>query len=83
MARILNKLSDEDLTRWRMCMADKELADLSFTGLSVQEGRSAYVNYYRTLNSLLTEYGVDMDTLTGNANIMVSPITGHIVMFEE
>jgi len=64
-------------------MANKELADLSFTGMSVQEGRSAYVDYYRTLNAILIDYGINMDEIVGHSNILVSPITGHIVRFDE
>lgn len=71
-------LSAEDLTRWRMSCAEKELVDTGFNGMSVDEGRRAILQYYKILGDILAEYELD-DTET----IYVSPINGHIYSLVE
>ena len=79
MAQILNKLNDEDLARWRMVMAHKELVDGSYPGMSVTEAKDAVLNFYKTLNDLLIQYGIDHDP--GDAMVL-SPISGEFIRFE-
>ena len=57
MAQILAKLNNEDLARWRMVMANKELVDGSYPGMSVIEARDTVLQFYKTLNDLLQQYG--------------------------
>lgn len=78
MTEILNKLSDEDLMRWRMVMADKELVDGQYPGMSIDEARRSILTFYRTLNDLLRSYGIEHDP--GDA-LVVSPISGEIIRF--
>lgn len=73
MAKIKN-LSQEDLVRWRMASADKELADNVFPGLSVEEGRKAILNYYKLLGDLLEYYDLNVD----DGAVYVSPIDGGV-----
>lgn len=80
MAEIVNKLTDEDLVRWRMVMANKELVDGQYPGMSIAEARSAVMSFYQTLNDLLRSYGIDHDP--GDA-LVVSPISGEFIRFPE
>lgn len=73
----LKSLNSEDLARWRMASADKELADSSFPGLSVTEGKEAILKYYRILGDLLLAYGLDDDNM-----LYISPVTGGIYSLE-
>lgn len=79
MAEIIAKLTDEDLVRWRMVMASKELVDGQYPGMSIQEAKSAVLDFYKTLNDTLKRYGIEHDP--GDA-LVVSPITGEIIRFE-
>ena len=79
MAEILAKLSDEDLVRWRMVMANKELVDGQYPGMSIQEARGSVMAFYQTLNDLLRSYGIEHDP--GDA-MVVSPISGEIIRFD-
>ena len=80
MAQILAKLNNEDLARWRMVMANKELVDGSYPGMSVIEARETVLNFYKTLNDLLQQYGIDHDP--GDA-LVLSPISGEFLRFEQ
>ena len=66
-------LNAEDLARWRFASADKELAGLSFPGLSVDEARRAILQYYKILGDLLVEYKIDPED-----TVIVSPVDGNI-----
>ena len=68
----LNQLSDEDLNRWRMISADKELVDNIFPGISVEEGRRILHTYYKTSGDLLRQYNIENDATT----VYLSPIDG-------
>lgn len=71
-------LSPEDLARWRMINADKELVDNAFPGLSVTEARSTILNYYKMLGDILAEYNVP-DT---SSPMFISPYDGSINIME-
>lgn len=73
MAKI-KELSREDLVRWRMASADKELADNVFPGMSVEEGRKAILGYYKLLGDLLSQYDLSVD----DGAVYVSPIDGGV-----
>jgi len=75
---VVGTLSAEDLTRWRLASAEKELADNSFTGMSVDEGRRAILQYYKILGDILAEYQLDDTDF-----IYVSPINGSIYSLVE
>lgn len=79
MAEILAKLSDEDLVRWRMVMANKELVDGQYPGMSIQEARGSVMAFYQTLNDLLRSYGIEHDP--GDAMVL-SPISGEFIRFD-
>lgn len=68
-----NALSQEDLARWRLATADKELVDNVFPGLSVEEARRALLTYYKTMGDLFTAYGEISDD--GHA-VYLSPVDG-------
>lgn len=67
-------LSPEDLLRWRMASADKELVEQSHPGLSVDEARRAMLNYYKILGDILADYQIEHD----NLSVYVSPFDGGI-----
>ena len=69
----VNQLSQEDLGRWRMVSADKELVDNLFPGMSVEEGRRVILTYYKTLGDLLATYELDGDA---SGAVYLSPIDG-------
>ena len=78
MIEILRTLSDEDLAIWRNVLADKELVDDSFPGMSIQEARNSIIKYYRTLGDILKSYEIRPD----QEGIVVSGITGVILRVE-
>ena len=49
-------LTPEDLARWRLATADKELVDACFPGISVEEGRRALLTYYKVMGDLFQTY---------------------------
>lgn len=67
------QLTDEDLARWRMISADKELADQPHPGMSVIESRQAIISYYTTLGSFMKTYDIDTQE-----TLIVSPVDGGI-----
>lgn len=68
----LSTLSSEDLARWRLVSADKELVDNLFPGLSVEEGRRIILTYYKTSGDLMNAYQIENDAST----VYLSPIDG-------
>ncbi len=74
----LKEITEEDLNRWRSASADKELADNSFPGMSVEEGKRAILTYYRTLNDLLKTYDIN----TEESAMYISPVDGGIYALE-
>ena len=81
MGEIIAKLSTEDLNRWRMVMADKELIDAGgFEFFSVGEARQVIIRYYQTLDGFLTDYSID---LIPGTHFIVSPIQGHVLRMSE
>lgn len=80
MGEIIAKLTAEDLNRWRMVMADKELIDSGFDGFSVGEARQVIIRYYQTLDGFLTDYSID---LIPGTHFIVSPIQGHVLRMSE
>ena len=79
MIRIIERLSNEDLAVWRGAVADKELVDANFPGLSVLEARNMQLKYFKTLGDLLDTYKIDLN----QENIVVSAVTGCIISVEE
>lgn len=75
MLEVLATLSQEDLAIWRSVLADKELVDENYPGMSIQEARNSIIKYYKTLGDLLKEYGIE----PGQDNIVVSGVTGTIL----
>ena len=73
MAKIAS-LNGEDLSRWRVVTAEKELVDLVFPGLSVDDGRRGLLSYYKVLGDLILDYSV----ATEDGAIYISPIDGGI-----
>lgn len=69
----IGQLNEEDLARWRMVSADKELADQPHHGMSVTEARQAILNYYTTLGGFMKQYDIDTQE-----TLIVSPIDGGI-----
>ena len=65
-------LSDEDLARWRLVSADKDLVDNLFPGFSVEEARRVTLTFYKTLGDLVKAYNMDTDV----GSIFLSPIDG-------
>lgn len=74
----IGDLTAEDLSRWRMVSADKELVDHEFPGLSISEARQVILKYWQVLNEIFVTYSVDP-----NAVIHVSPIDGGIYMVDQ
>lgn len=68
----ISELNQEDLARWRMASADKELVDNGFPGMSVDEGRRAILNYYRLLGEFLSLYNLNAE----DGSVFLSPIDG-------
>lgn len=76
MSQMLGKLDAEDLARWRMVMADKELIDAGLPFFSVNEARTIVINYYRTLDDIITKYDIE---IYPDTHLIVSPVGGHII----
>ena len=77
MGTVLNKLSGEDLARWRNVVADKELVASAYPGMSISEARQAMFNYYKLLGDIFVDYGID----TSLENLYVSPVSGEVLTF--
>lgn len=77
MTRV-NALSKEDLIRWRVATADKEMADNCFPGMSVDDGRRAILHYYKVLGDLYDEY-----TPKEERPVHFSPIEGGIYVDDD
>ena len=73
---MLGKLEAEDLARWRMVMADKELIDAGAGLFSVNEARTIVLNYYKTLDDIITKYDIE---IYPDTHLIVSPVGGHII----
>jgi hypothetical protein len=73
---LLAQLSPEDLNRWRLVMADKELIDCGYSGYSVIEARQVILKYYQTLSDILTTYSIE---IFPGSHFIVSPIQGHVL----
>lgn len=54
----IGKLSTEDLTRWRVISANKELVDIPHPGLSVNEARGFIMDFYRFIGEIIEDYGI-------------------------
>lgn len=67
-------LAPEDLTRWRMVSAEKELVEIAHPGMSVDESRRAVLQYYKVLGDLMSEYKID----SSDDTIYISPVDGGI-----
>ena len=76
---LLERLSNEDLAIWRGAVADKELVDANFPGLSISEARNMQLKYFKTLGDLLESYKIDLN----QENIVVSAVTGCIISIDE
>lgn len=75
MTKVKN-LTREDLMRWRICTADKELVDLTFPGISPDEARKAILNYYKILGDLIEDLGLQ----DSKAPIHISAIDGGVYL---
>ena len=78
---MLNKagiLEDQELARWRMVMANKELADNAHHAQSSGEAYQAYIEYFKMAGDLIKKYGVD-----STASWYISPFTGEIAFWEQ
>ena len=73
---MIGKLDPEDLSRWRMCMADKELVDIGATFFSCEEARQVVLRYYQTLDDIINKYEID---IYPDTHLIVSPVGGHII----
>lgn len=69
----IGQLTHEDLARWRLVSANKELVDQQHAGYSVAESRQAILDYYITLGDLMKVYEIDTQE-----TLIVSPIDGGI-----
>ena len=70
----VTSLVNEDLTRWRLVSADKELVEIAHPGLSVDESRRAILQYYKVLGDLMLEYNINEN----EEGIYISPVDGGI-----
>ena len=80
MGEIIAQLSPEDLSRWRLVMADKELIDTGYNGYSTNEARQVILKYYQTLSDILTTYSIE---IFPNTHFIVSPIQGHVLRISD
>lgn len=78
MIEVLKTLSNEDLAIWRSVLADKELIDENYPGMSIQEARNSIIRYYKVLGDILHNYEIPID----QEGIVVSGITGAILHVE-
>lgn len=80
MVNVVANLSQEDLSRWRMVCANKELVDNSHTGLSVSEGKQYILDYYKQMGDIFNTYNLDVAHISC---YYISPFTGHILLEDE
>ena len=80
MGEILAQLSQEDLSRWRLVMADKELIDCGYVGFSTNEARQVILKYYQTLDDILRTHEID---IFPGSHFIVSPIQGHVLRISD
>jgi len=73
---MIAKLDAEDLGRWRMVMADKELVDIGATFYSREEGKQVILRYYQTLDDIIRKYEVE---IFPDTHLIVSPVSGDII----
>lgn len=73
MAKI-KTMANEDLLRWRTATVDKQMVEIPFPGMSVEEGRRALLTYFSTLCSLLAQYGLSDE----EDALYISPVDGGI-----
>lgn len=67
-------LSSEDLARWQMAVANKELADNNADGLGLNEKRDYILHFYRIGGEFAERY--NLSTLDG---FEISVFTGEIL----
>lgn len=66
-------LSMEDLLRWRNICANKELVDLNFNGMSVEEARRTIIEHYQFC------YNVQKDmAIEANVPFIISAVDGSV-----
>jgi len=68
------KISPEDLMRWRVASADKELVENGFAGMSTDEARRAILVSYKVFGDIIAEYCPEEDV----TDIILSPIDGSL-----
>ena len=77
MVEVAAQLSQEDLARWRRICADKELLEANLPGISVSEGRDIVLSYYKIMEDIFTNYGLDIAHIEC---YFISPFTGHVLL---
>lgn len=78
MKDVLAELSPRDLESWRWVCGQKVASEDNPGGFSREESISAQVEYWRMAGSLFLKY----DVYTGDADPLISPITGEIYVTE-
>lgn len=74
----IKSLTNEDLMRWRVATVDKNMAEIPFPGMSVDEARRALLSYFKILGDLLAEYGLSDE----EGGLYVSPVDGGIYLVQ-
>ena len=77
MINVVGNLSTEDLNRWRVVCADKELVDAGHPGMSVSEAKTSLLKYYSIMNDFFNDYELDVAHIEC---YFISPFTGHILL---
>ena len=54
----IGKLSTEELNRWRVISANKELVDLTHPGISAVEARGFIMDFYRFIGEVMETHGI-------------------------
>jgi hypothetical protein len=55
---MIGKLSTEELNRWRVISANKELVDLGHPGISPVEARGYIMDFYRFIGEVVEGHGI-------------------------
>lgn len=58
----IGKLSTEELNRWRVISANKELVDSTFPGISPTEARGFIMDFYRFIGEVMESHGIPATT---------------------
>ena len=71
---IVTSLDSEDLTRYRLACAKREMVEFSVGGVGKDEAQGILFDWYRILGDIATKYNLNLDT-----EYVISPVTGAIL----